>query len=102
MPICFVEYRIEAPFEQQYRRWIAERQEMDRGFKLYEGTDQPLLFVELWETTNEEEAERKKKERCEERSSWHVMADWVHGGSAKIYAWTFKPVGGLEELRSSL
>ncbi|QHT60005.1 hypothetical protein GXP70_08620 [Paenibacillus lycopersici] len=94
MFICFVEYRIEAAAERRYRDWIAGKQAEFPDFKLYEGTDQPLLFVEVWEAEDGEEAERIKKERCGERSSWLDMADWVPGGSAKIHAWTFKPING--------
>ncbi|QHW30762.1 hypothetical protein GZH47_07760 [Paenibacillus rhizovicinus] len=97
MFICFVEYRIDSAAELTYREWIAEKQDEFPGFKLFEGTDQPLLFVEVWEAPNVEEAERIKKERCGERSSWRDMADWVPGGSAKIHAWTFKPINGRAE-----
>lgn len=99
--ICFVEYRIERAAEDRYRAWIARRQEEVGPFKLYEGTDQPLLFVEVWEAGDEKEAERVKEERCGERSSWRDMAEWVPGGSAKIHAWTFKPVNGPFERTSS-
>ena len=92
MPICFVEYRIAAECEKDYREWMNERQAVSDGFKLYEGTDQPLLFVEVWEAESVEAAERIKKERCSERSEWRVLADWVQGGAPKIHAWTFRPV----------
>ncbi|MBM7567412.1 hypothetical protein [Paenibacillus sacheonensis] len=94
MFICFVEYRIEPEHERRYRDWMAAREAVFPGFQLYEGTDQPLLFVEVWEASDMDSAERIKKERCEERSSWLAMADWVPGGSAKIHAWTFKPING--------
>lgn len=94
MYICFVEYRIASEFEADYRGWITARQAELRSFQLYEGTDQPLLFVEVWEAKDEESADMIKKERCSERSSWHAMADWVQGGAPKIHAWTFRPVNG--------
>ncbi|WP_219835885.1 hypothetical protein [Paenibacillus sp. R14(2021)] len=97
MFICFVEYQIDPASEQLYRDWIAKQQADHRGFSLYEGTDQPLLFVEVWEAATEEEALRIKEERCGERSSWQVMAKWVPGGSAKVHAWTFKPINGRAE-----
>jgi hypothetical protein len=92
MPVCFVEYRISDLHERSYREWIAAKLADPGGFKLYEGTDQPLLFVEVWEAESVEAAEAIKKERCSERSSWLEMAEWVQGGSAKIHAWTFRPV----------
>ncbi|REE92873.1 hypothetical protein A8990_103180 [Paenibacillus taihuensis] len=95
MFICFVEYHIAQAFEDRYRSWIAQKQqEFKDAFQLYEGTDQPLLFVEVWEAATEEKAVGIKKERCDERSSWYEMTDWVPGGSAKVHAWTFKPISG--------
>lgn len=91
MVICFVEYRIMPEHEEAYRAWIARRSEDPGGFKLYEGTDQPLLFVEVWEAGSVETAEAIKKERCGERSSWRIMSDWIPGGAAKLHAWTFRP-----------
>ncbi|MFC5652462.1 hypothetical protein ACFPYJ_25765 [Paenibacillus solisilvae] len=92
MYICFVEYHIEEQFVLTYREWIAEKLSEESGVKLYEGTDQPHLFVEVWEAADEAAAAAIKEERCSERSSWFHMADWVRGGAPKIHAWTFKPV----------
>ncbi|WP_274652500.1 hypothetical protein [Paenibacillus humicola] len=92
MPICFVEYRIDPDFEAEYRHWIGEKQAAPGGFELYEGTDQPFLFVEVWKAESVEAAERIKKERLRERSEWSRMAAWVQGGAPKIHAWTFRPV----------
>ena len=97
MYICFVEYQIDPSAEGKYRNWIADRLPADNRLKLYEGTDQPLLFVEVWEAEDEQQALNIKEERCSERSSWHEMAAWVPGGSLKIHAWTFKPFSGRGE-----
>ncbi|MBP3962302.1 hypothetical protein [Paenibacillus lignilyticus] len=94
MYICFVEYHIAPESEALYRSWIADKPGNGEAFKLYEGTDQPLLFVEVWEAASEQEALDIKKERCGERSSWHAMSQWVPGGSPKVHAWTFKPISG--------
>ncbi|MBW7474390.1 hypothetical protein K0T92_06505 [Paenibacillus oenotherae] len=94
MHICFVEYRIAAEYEVHYRSWMSARSAESQSFQLYEGTDQPLLFVEVWEAEDEYSASRIKEERCSERSSWHAMAEWVQGGAPKIHAWTFRPVNG--------
>jgi len=91
--ICFVEYRISAQYEQHYRNWMDDkRKTMPAGFMLYEGTDQPLLFVEVWEGEDAEAAGKLKEERCSERSSWSTIAPWVEGGASKVHAWTFVPV----------
>ena len=92
MCICFVEYHIEVQFVASYLKWIGEKLAAENGVKLYEGTDQLNLFVEVWEAADEEAARAIKEERCSQRSSWHRMAEWVPGGAPKIHAWTFKPV----------
>jgi len=90
MHVCFVEYRIEPEFEREYRAWIRGRQ-AEEGFLLYEGTDQPGLFVEIWEAADKAGAEAIKKERCDERSSWTVMRDWLPRGK-QPHAWVFRRV----------
>lgn len=95
MAICFVEYRIEATAEANYRAFMQQKLSEYESLQLYEGTDQPLLFVEMWQAANVEEAERIKKERCDERSQWKQVADWIVGGAAKCHAWTFKPVNDM-------
>ncbi|BBH21692.1 hypothetical protein Back11_30370 [Paenibacillus baekrokdamisoli] len=92
MYICFVEYHINEEFVALYRNWIAEKMAAGPVFKLYEGTDQPHLFVEVWEAQGEASATAIKEERCSERSSWRQMAAWVPGGAPKIHAWTFRPI----------
>ncbi|MBB3108454.1 hypothetical protein FHS18_000482 [Paenibacillus phyllosphaerae] len=92
MAVCFVEYRIAEEHEEAYLEWIAQQQAADPRFLLYEGTDQPLLFVEVWQATDVQAAEAIKKERCDERSSWRLLSEWIPGGPAKLHAWTFRPV----------
>ena len=91
MYICFAEYRI-APESREHFLAFAEAHLNGRNdVYLYEGTDQPNLFVEVWQAGSEEEAERIKKERCDERSLWSRISEWIAGGSAKLHVWTFKP-----------
>ncbi|MDQ6419820.1 hypothetical protein RB620_10290 [Paenibacillus sp. LHD-117] len=92
MFICFAEYRIRPECREQYEQ-ETERlmKETGEGMRLYEGTDQPCLFVEVWSASCAEEAERIKKERRSERSSWAVLSQWIDGGEAKLHIWTFKP-----------
>ncbi|GGD75404.1 hypothetical protein [Paenibacillus nasutitermitis] len=94
MHICFVEYQISEDHANEYRAWMKIRQAENSGFQLFEGTDQPLLFVEVWEAPGEEAAMAIKKERCSERSSWHAMVKWVPRGASGIHAWTFRPING--------
>ncbi|WP_424766413.1 hypothetical protein [Paenibacillus sp. sgz302251] len=93
MYICFAEYKILPEHRAQYiiytKGLLAES---GNSVYLYEGTDQPGLFVEVWNAASEAEAERIKKERCSERSSWFRIASWISGGMEKMHVWTFKPV----------
>lgn len=93
MFICFAEYRIRAEFIETYMAAVEElRKSESRHVQLYEGTDQPGLFVEIWHADCYEEAERVKEERLDERSSWSALSQWISGGPAKLHVWTFKPV----------
>lgn len=91
MYICFAEYRISPEWRAQYLIYtnglLAEGYEV----QLYEGTDQPSLFVEVWNAPTCEQAEQIKKERCNERSPWFRISEWIVGGPAKMHVWTFKP-----------
>ncbi|SFF30334.1 hypothetical protein SAMN04487969_12437 [Paenibacillus algorifonticola] len=92
MYICFAEYRIKTENKIEYLHYIEQMKTANPALRVYEGTDQPDLFVEVWQAESAEEAEQIKKERLSERSSWCQMADWVPGGLAKVHVWTFKPI----------
>lgn len=99
MFICFAEYKIMPEYVEMYREKVEElRKRETKPFQLYEGTDQPELFVEIWHTESYEEAERVKEERLNERSSWSALSQWIPGGPAKLHVWTFKPVISKAEL----
>lgn len=97
MYICFAEYRILPERREQYLAYTRILLEGGHDVQLYEGTDQLNLFVEVWNVSNSEQAERIKKERCDERSSWFQISDWIVGGPAKMHIWTFKPVHASNE-----
>ncbi|WP_053372087.1 hypothetical protein [Paenibacillus sp. FJAT-27812] len=91
MYICFAEYRISEEWREQYLIYTNKLLEEGHDVQLYEGTDQPGLFVEVWNAASEEQAEQIKKERCNERSPWFRVSEWIVGGPAKLHIWTFKP-----------
>ncbi|WP_435165469.1 hypothetical protein [Paenibacillus glycanilyticus] len=94
MYICFAEYKIAAGERDVYLAYVNTlMKESGRSVQLYEGTDQFNLFVEIWTAATEAEAEAIKKERCDERSSWYRVAEWIPGGADKMHVWTFKPAG---------
>ncbi|MDQ0060693.1 hypothetical protein [Paenibacillus harenae] len=91
MYICFAEYRIKDEHRKQYLDYTQALLKDEERIQLYEGTDQPNLFVEVWTASTAELAEQMKEERCSERSSWYRIVGWVEGGAGKLHVWTFKP-----------
>lgn len=91
MYICFAEYRIKPEHRGHYLAYTEELAAGGELVRIYEGTDQPCLFVEMWSAPSAEEAERIKEERCSERSSWSKITEWIDGGAKKLHVWTFKP-----------
>jgi len=90
---CFVEYRIEPKDRDAYLAWLAQaRAGLTQACHIYEGTDQPCLFVEVWEAESEEGADRIREERLDGRSPWAAMFDYVPGGRDRIHAWVFRPI----------
>jgi hypothetical protein len=90
---CFVEYRIDPTDRESYLAWLADmRTTLDRVCHIYEGTDQPGLFVEVWEAETEEAASRIQKERLDRRSPLAEMFKYVSGGEGRIHAWVFRPI----------
>ncbi|MFD1956229.1 hypothetical protein ACFSL6_19105 [Paenibacillus thailandensis] len=96
MYICFAEYKIRPEDKERYAAYTGSLlvQERYRNVHLYEGTDQPCLFVELWTAATAEEAEQIKKERSDKRSPWYRVSEWIPGGAGKMHIWTFRPSGG--------
>lgn len=81
--VTFMEYKVEAHRVEEYRAYMRGLAAEHSELEWYEGTDQPHLFVELWRADSIDAAERTKKERQRERSSW----------SNKVHAWTFQRMG---------
>ncbi|QAY68195.1 hypothetical protein [Paenibacillus protaetiae] len=94
MHICFAEYKISPEYREPYLAYTGNLLASGKyeSLTLYEGTDQPCLFVEVWTAGSAEEAEQIKEERCDERSSWYRVSSWIDGGAAKMHVWTFRPV----------
>ena len=92
MFICFAEYKIAPEYAAQYKQFTTQLKNQYSEVALYEGTDQPLLFVEVWSCATLEQAEQIKEERLSERSSWSPISEWIVGGRSKLHVWTFKPM----------
>lgn len=73
--------------------------------EVYEGTEQPNLFVEIWSGLSDEEYAALKTARIGggggeasdgpadgRLDGWRTMERWVVGGRGKIHMWQFKPI----------
>jgi hypothetical protein len=91
MGIVFVEYKVFPEKREAYLQWMNSLTREESRLELYEGSDQPDLFVELWRDFGEEEYRTYKKTRLESAGSpWAGLADYVPGGAAKIHIWHFR------------
>jgi hypothetical protein len=91
MYICFAEYRIAPEHREQYLALAAGQLSGRDDMYLYEGTDQPNLFVEVWQAPTFAAAEQIKEERRSGRSSLAQITAWIPGGESKLHVWTFQP-----------
>jgi hypothetical protein len=90
----FVEYTIDQAKRATYLHYmqIIIKQ---TGLELYEGTDQPGLFIEIWSNLSYVGYESLKKERLdpEKGSDWESFGDMLLGGLSKLHIWHFsKPI----------
>ncbi|PZE21264.1 hypothetical protein CBW46_007790 [Paenibacillus xerothermodurans] len=104
MPIVFVEYQILPQHTPAYSEWLAEVRAKHAELEVYEGADQPGLFVEIWHGLSRDEYDRLKQERLTEAAgsaglglpsasfSWRELHQWVSGGAQKIHIWYFEKV----------
>ncbi|CAH0118315.1 MULTISPECIES: MFS transporter [unclassified Paenibacillus] len=90
MNVGFVEYKIDPERREAYLKTM-KRLLADCGgnVTLYEGADQPNLFVETWSLTCPEDFERIKRDRLTAGSEWERMTDFIVGGKDKIHIWEF-------------
>jgi hypothetical protein len=86
---CFAEYRIAEENRERYLELMAALRPSHPGMYLYEGTDQPGLFVEVWEAGTKEEADRIREMRLSEDSPWSAVSRLVSGS---VHAWVFVSV----------
>ncbi|MBO8173377.1 MAG: MFS transporter [Bacillaceae bacterium] len=89
----FVEYKIKQEKRQEYLGLIAQmKRELAkqgaRHFELYEGTDQPDLFVEMFDVDTEAAYRQIKQSR----EAHPVLDHCVEGGKNKINIWAFRQI----------
>ncbi|TDF98649.1 hypothetical protein [Paenibacillus piri] len=102
----FIEYQIFTEYKAVYSNWMERVRAAYPELELYEGADQPGLFVEVWSGLSRQEYEllkavRLQSERPANESSdrlnfdntdWLQLNQWVPGGAAKIHIWYFEKV----------
>ncbi|MNI43911.1 hypothetical protein D3C73_982580 [compost metagenome] len=90
----FVEYAINVTERENYIKYMQQWQEREGRLEWLEGTDQPELFVEIWNDMNYEEYISFKEQRltghAETDANWD---EWIRGGLVKLHIWHFTKVG---------
>jgi hypothetical protein len=89
----FVEYTILQEMRLVYLNHMREWLKREGRMELLEGSDQPGLFVEIWNEVSYEDYVLLKKERLQPSpDQTFPWGDWVKGGLAKIHIWHFKTI----------
>ncbi|MFW5433927.1 hypothetical protein [Paenibacillus apiarius] len=88
--IIFVEYRIDPKLRETYLSLVKKQLQCHANAVLYEGTDQPNVFVEQWLRTSHEDYVRMKTLRLEESSEWDAITACIPGGREKFHIWEFE------------
>lgn len=96
MSKVFVEYAIKPDFRDSFLIYMQEWQRREGRLELLQGTDQPGLFVEVWNEVTYEEYTAMKEERLNRseqagggQALWEV---WVEGGLRKLHMWHFSSI----------
>lgn len=88
----FVEYTIKREAQEFYLIYMRELRKREGRLELFEGTDQPGLFVEIWDGLTFEEYEELKRQRLQAADQQDVWEDWIEGGIRKLHMWHFTSV----------
>jgi hypothetical protein len=89
----FVEYTILQEMRLIYLNHMREWLKREGRLELLEGSDQPGLFVEIWNDVSQEEYVELKKLRLQTSDeNDRLWGNWVQGGAAKIHIWHFSRV----------
>ncbi len=89
MSKIFIEYKIHPEFRDKYLAFMRARVVEHPELSWYEGTDQPGLFVEIWDNQSFEQFESFKRERTVLQGKWRQGDDCIHGGIAALHIWHF-------------
>lgn len=95
----FTEYKVKRDLREEFLSLHGELREYHqrewkvKDFHLFEGTDQPDLFVEEFHVQHFDLYEQIKAERRSEKSDlWKKMHQCIEGGVQKVHIWAFQEV----------
>lgn len=94
----FIEYKIQKKHYETYLNGISDlKKELAKRhaehIQVYEGADQPYLFVEAFDVKRMEDYEKLKDERLnEEHEIWKRLHRFIEGGTGKLHIWAFMEV----------
>ena len=94
----FIEYKVDAEQSGKYFSLLpAVRKQMEswqvQQYRIYEGTDQPLLMVEEFLVADQSRYERYKNDRLSGADAfWNEVHACVAGGAGKVHMWAFQEI----------
>jgi hypothetical protein len=94
----FIEYKVDAEKHEAYLALLPQLKERIlewdvEDFRVFEGTDQPLLFVEEYYVKDMDVYRNTKEGRLSESNPfWHDLHKCIVGGAAKVHIWAFKQI----------
>jgi hypothetical protein len=103
----FAEYQILPQHRPAYSAWIAGVRAKHWELEVFEGVDQPGLFIEVWDGLSCDAYQQLKSARLPQTDNianctpgasdfadmdWERMNEWVAGGASKIHLWHFRKV----------
>jgi hypothetical protein len=96
----FVEYTIDQEKRKAYLHYM-QKIIKQTGLELFEGTNQPGLFIEIWSDINYAGYESLKLERSnpEKGSEWESFGEMILGGLSKLHIWHFCKPAEINELK---
>jgi hypothetical protein len=84
----FIEYKVIPGNEAEFKHVINQMKESYPNLEVFQGTDQPGLFVEIWDDVNYQEYEKFKYERLH-HAQWDSFNSFIAGGKEKLHMWHF-------------
>lgn len=86
----FVEYEVKSSQRTNYLKLIGKVKQKHPSLQVYEGTDQPGLFLEIWGDMDEAQYEKWRENRfASSLALWASIHACIEGGVSKVREWRF-------------